>query len=83
MEAAGSGEMRDRGATRALVLGLLSLWFGVIAPFAIFSSVRSLRRIRASNGELSGAASATVGLVAGFLAAIVIVLGVAYWIVVS
>ncbi|HET7338863.1 MAG TPA: hypothetical protein VFK22_04890 [Candidatus Dormibacteraeota bacterium] len=75
--------MRDRGATRALVLGLLSLWFGIVAPFAIFSAVRSLQRIRTSNGELQGAASATTGLVAAFIAVAVIVAGVTYWIVAS
>ena len=72
--------MRDRGATRALVLGLLALWFGILAPFAIFSAARSLRRIRASGGELRGAASATTGLVAGLTALVFIVVGVAYWI---
>jgi hypothetical protein len=72
--------MRDRGATRALVLGLLALWFGVFAPFAILSATRSLRRIRASNGELGGAASATAGLVAGVIAIVVIVTGLGYWI---
>lgn len=75
--------MRDRGATRALVLGLLALWFGIIAPFAIFSGARSLRRIRASGGALSGAASATTGLVTGIVALAVIVLAWAYWIFVS
>jgi len=62
------------------VLGLLAMWFGVFAPFAIFTATRSLRRIRASNGELRGAASATAGLVAGVLGMVVIVAGVAYWI---
>ena len=71
--------MRDRGATRALVLGLLALWFGVFAPFAIFSGGRSLRRIRGSNGGLSGTASAAAGLLAGFIALALIVVGVAYW----
>jgi hypothetical protein len=72
--------MRDRGATRALVLGLLAMWFGVFAPFAIFSATRSLLRIRASNGELSGAASATTGLVAGAIGMVVIVAGIGYWV---
>jgi hypothetical protein len=72
--------MRDRGATRALVLGLLALWFGIFAPFAIFSATRSLLRIRASSGELRGAASATTGLVAGVIGIAVIVAGVGYWI---
>jgi hypothetical protein len=62
------------------VLGLLALWFGVFAPFAIVSATRSLRRIRTSNGELGGAASATAGLVAGVIGLVVIVAGVAYWI---
>jgi hypothetical protein len=72
--------MRDRGATGALVLGLLALWFGVLAPFAIFIAARSLLRIRASNGELGGAASATAGLVAGVIGMAVIVAGIGYWI---
>jgi hypothetical protein len=62
------------------VLGLLALWFGVFAPLAIFSAARSLRRIRASNGELRGAGSATTGLVAGAIGMVVILAGVGYWI---
>ena len=62
--------MTDRAATRALVLGLLALPFGLFAPFAIFSATRSLRRIRASNGELRGAARATAGLVAGLVSVV-------------
>jgi hypothetical protein len=56
------------------------MWFGVLAPFAIVSATRSLLRIRASNGALSGAASATAGLVAGAIGMLVIVAGVGYWI---
>ena len=65
------------------MLGLLALWFGIFAPFAIYSGARSLRRIRASNGELRGAAAATGGLVAGLIALAVIVAGVAYWLIAS
>lgn len=72
--------MRDRGATRALVLGLLSMWCGVLAPFAILSGVRSLRRIRASGGTLSGTASAVTGLTGGLVALAVVVTGVVLWI---
>ena len=71
--------MRDRGATRALVLGLLALWFGVFAPFAIVGGARSLHRILASNGELGGIASAASGLVAGLVALGMILAGFAYW----
>jgi hypothetical protein len=75
--------MRDRAATRALVLGLLGLPFGVFAPFAIWSGGRSLRRIRISNGELKGATSATIGLVAGIIGLASLILGVAYWFLAS
>src|SRR5260370_42388326 len=71
--------VRDRAATRALVLGLLALWFAVLAPFAIWSGFRSWRRIRASEGELNGAASAMAGLVAGLIGLATIVIGAAYW----
>ncbi len=69
---------RDRAATRALVLGLLGLWFGIFAPFAIWSGARSLLRIQTSDGVLTGGASAGVGLVTGLvgLAAVVAFMGV-------
>ena len=70
--------MRDRGATRALVLGLLAMWFGVFAPFAIVAGASSLHRIRASHGELRGGSAATAGLVAGVVGVLVIVVGLAY-----
>jgi hypothetical protein len=75
--------VRDRAATRALVLGLLALWFGVFAPFAVYSGACSWLRIRASGGELTGGASALGGLLAGLIALAVIVAGTVYWIVAS
>jgi hypothetical protein len=75
--------MRDRAATRALVLGLLGLPFGVFAPFAIWSGSRSLLRIRASDGELGGATSAATGLVAGLISLLFLIAGATYWFVVS
>jgi hypothetical protein len=71
--------MRDRAATRALVLGLLALWFGILSPFAIFSGARSLRRIWTSDGELRGAGRAAVGLIAGIVGLAVIIVGAGYW----
>jgi hypothetical protein len=75
--------MRDRSATRSLVLGLLSLPFGIFAPFAIWSAARSLRRIRASNGTLRGGLSAAAGLIAGILGLAAFIVGSAYWFVAS
>ena len=75
--------MRDRSATRALVLGLLSLPFGVFAPFAIWSGARSLLRIHSSEGALKGASAALAGLVAGVLGLATLLAGTAYWFLTS
>ena len=65
------------------MLGLLALPFGIFAPFAIVSGARSLRRIRASGGDLRGVASATAGLAAGIVALATILVGVGYWVIAS
>jgi len=75
--------MRDRAATRALVLGLLALPFGVFAPFAIWSGISSLRRIRASRGELRGATRAGAGLIAGLVGLSTFLIGTSYWLLAS
>jgi hypothetical protein len=74
---------RERAATRALVLGLLALPFGIFAPFAIWAGAGSLRRIRASAGALRGEGSATVGIAGGILGLTVLVVGTAYWFLAS
>ncbi|HXC77021.1 MAG TPA: DUF4190 domain-containing protein [Candidatus Acidoferrum sp.] len=70
---------RDRGAIRALILGLLSLPFGLFAPFAIWTGSRSLGRIRRSGGTLTGEAAALLGLVTGIVSAAFLIFGIAYW----
>jgi len=75
--------VRDRSATRALVLGLLSLPFGILSPFAIWSGSRSLGRIRSSQGTLRGSASAMIGLLAGLTGALFLVAGVVFWLFMS
>ena len=65
------------------MLGLLGLWFGVFAPFAIFTGARSVRRIRASNGELTGETSALLGLGAVFLGFVAAGAGIFYWFLAS
>jgi hypothetical protein len=74
---------RERSATRALVLGLLALPFGIFAPFAIWAGIDSLRRIRASPGTRSGKASAMAGLVGGLIGLTVVIAGSAYWFLAS
>ena len=61
------------------MFGLLSLPFGIFAPFAIWAGVSSLRRIRESSGALRGETSAAFGLVAGILGLTTLLVGIAYW----
>ena len=70
-------------ATRALVFGLLSLPFGVFAPFAIWAGLSSLRRIHKSNGALTGETSAVFGLWAGILGMSTLIVGILYWFLAS
>jgi hypothetical protein len=65
------------------VLGLLGLPFGIFAPFAVWSGARSLRRIGASGGELTGTGSALLGLVAGLIGVAALAGGTAYWFLAS
>ena len=75
--------MRDRSATPALILGLLSLPFGLLAPFAIWSGARSLWRIHVSEGSLRGAGSAAGGLVTGLVGLSTLIFGTIYWFLAS
>jgi hypothetical protein len=75
--------VRDRAANRALVLGLLSLPFGIFSPFAIWSGGRSLRRIRTSEGKLHGSGSALIGLLGGLIGALFLVAGWLAWFLTS
>jgi hypothetical protein len=70
-------------ATRALVFGLLSLPFGVFAPFAILAGLSSLRRIRKANGALTGETAAVFGLGAGILGMSTLIVGILYWFLAS
>lgn len=67
--------MRDRAATRALVLGLLSLPFGVFSPFAIWTASHSLRR--------ASSVSAWIGLLAGITGAAFAMGGIVFWLLLS
>jgi len=78
-----SSSAREASATRALVLGLLALPFGIVAPFALWAGISSLRRIRASDGELRGGTSAAVGIAGGLLGLTVLIVGTGYWFLVS
>jgi len=66
-----------------VVLGVLSLPFGLLAPFAIWSGGRSLLRIRSSGGSLTGAWSAAIGLATGIAGGAFGIGGVVFWLFIS
>jgi hypothetical protein len=72
-------KLRERRATTALLLGLLGLFFGILAPFALVSGVRSLRDIQRARGRLTGEASALTGIIGGALGSAALVVGVSWW----
>jgi uncharacterized Tic20 family protein len=73
--------LRRSGANLALVLGLLSLVFGLLGPFAIWTSIRALRRVRGA--RVGGAARAQLALVLGSLSTLFMVVGIVRFVVAS
>jgi hypothetical protein len=69
--------MRRSGANLALVLGLLSLGFGVLGPFAIWTSIRTLRRQRVAG------ARAQLALVLGLVSTLFMVVGIVRFVLAS
>ena len=65
------------------MLGILSLPFGILAPFAIWTAIRSLRRVSESEGASRGATRATAGLVAGVAGLASVLVGTTYWFLAS
>jgi hypothetical protein len=71
------------GANRALVLGVLSLLFGLLGPFAIWSALAALGRIHAGPRLLPGRGRATLGLVCGIVSTLFMLAGIARFLVVG
>jgi uncharacterized Tic20 family protein len=74
--------LRRSGANLALFLGLLSLVFGLLGPFAIWTAVRALRRVRHASGA-AGESRAQLGLVLGLLSTLFMVAGIARFVTAS
>jgi hypothetical protein len=62
---------------------VLSLPFGLAAPFAIWSGSRSLLRIQSSGGSVTGVWSAAIGLAAGTAGGAFGIAGVVFWLLLS
>jgi hypothetical protein len=64
-----------------LVLGLLSLLLGILGPFAIWSALSALGRIRTSRRLLPGEGRATLALVCGIVSTLFMLAGIVRFLV--
>jgi hypothetical protein len=71
--------VRERDATYAVVFGVLGMFCGLFGPVALRVGLRSLRNINDSHGALTGTGSAVFGVIAGALATLFLVAGIAWF----
>jgi hypothetical protein len=72
-------QVREQDATWAAVLGVLSMFLGILGPFAVRAGLRSLRAINGSHGRLRGAGSALFGVFAGAVSTLFLVFGIGWF----
>jgi hypothetical protein len=75
--------VRERDATYAVVFGVLGMFCGILGPVALRIGLRSLRNINGSHGALTGTGSAVFGVIAGAVATLFLVVGIAWFVVVG
>jgi hypothetical protein len=75
--------VRERDATYAVVFGVLGMFFGIFGPVAFQVGFRSLRNINGSHGMLRGTGSALFGMIAGAVATLFLVIGIAWFLLVG
>jgi hypothetical protein len=75
--------LRERDATYAVVWGVLGMLFAILGPVALGVGLRSLGNINRSHGALTGTASALFGVIAGAVVTILLVIGIAWFLLVG
>jgi hypothetical protein len=75
--------VRERDATYAVIFGVLGMFCGIFGPVALRLGLRSLRNINSSHGALTGTGSALFAVMAGAAATIVLVAGIAWFLLVG
>jgi Domain of unknown function (DUF4190) len=65
---------RVRGALAALVLGIVGLFTGVTAPFAVWLGISALRRTR--GGQVNGKGMAVSGIVLGSIGSLILLIAI-------
>jgi hypothetical protein len=75
--------VRERDATYAVVFGVMGMFCGIFGPVALRVGLRSLRNINGSHGTLTGTGSALFGVLAGVVATLFLVVGIAWFVLVG
>ena len=75
--------VRERDATYAVVFGVLGMFCGIFGPVALRIGLRSLRNINGAHGALTGTGSAVFGVIAGAVATLFLVVGIAWFVLVG
>ena len=75
--------MRERDATYAVVFGVMGMFCGVFGPVALRVGLRSLWNINHSRGALTGTGSAVFGVLAGAVASLFLLVGIAWFVLVG
>ena len=62
-------------ATLALVLGVVGVFCGIAAPFALFIGRKAVTDIDASGGQMGGRGLAQAGFILGIIGTVLLVIG--------
>ncbi len=68
-------------ATTVLVLGIASVFVGVVGPVAWIMGSRVKKEIEASNGRLGGLQNVTIGWILGIIMSVLLILGLLAFVV--
>ncbi|MGA8846403.1 MAG: DUF4190 domain-containing protein [Nocardioides sp.] len=70
-------------AALVLVLGIVSVFVGVVGPVAWYLGAKAKREIEASGGRIGGLQQVTVGWILGIIMSILLLIGLAFFLVVA
>ncbi len=69
-------------ATMILVLGIVSLFVGVVGPVAWYLGGRARKEIEASGGAVGGGQQVTIGWILGIITSILLILALVVFVVI-
>lgn len=69
-------------AMTVLVLGIVSVFVGVVGPVAWYLGAKAKKEIEASGGRIGGLQQVTVGWILGIIMSILLILGLVFFLVI-